>query len=381
MRWLCLGVCLVPSLAFAGGHGALAAGGSIYPTAKQARAAAPVTLVSGVAVTIVKEEGDVVRVSTAAGNDCLVPIAPAYEITGFVPRAQLIPRLAKPLVKSFADGSAIAADVGAPVISGTFEDEELAAGAPAISAKDTALAVSWSAGKLPATNAERVVCKKGIQTRAEFGQSDDENQRLEAEDEERRREQDRERRAKAATKKAAPKKEVDCSRKKGRAQQECEAQRMVDVLTEGDDDSTFMSSRGADEMMMDRIQGFEDAPACGLEDGSIMLNGAAIHDVNFGIASYRAGDKGFVDWRTTCGSVRVTGALSANLGGGGTGMGMFGGQTHFKAGPVFWPDGTRAGKAVADTWDSSPTSIKGMLCVDVQHVAEKVCHRADDVVK
>jgi hypothetical protein len=51
-----------------------------------------------------------------------------------------------------------------------------------------------------------------------------------------------------------------------------------------------------------------------------------------------------------------------------------------KPGPVFWPDGTKAGKYTGRSERfMRVTERESLICVDVRGVAEEVCHRRADV--
>lgn len=314
MRRTAFALLLVPSVAVAGGRGVLSGASDIYQTAAEARAAAPgaVTAHDAVSVQILAVHGDVVHVATAGGDDCVKPVDQAYELTGYIARPQLIPRLAKRISTSFQDGTAIAIDIGAPVVEGRFVDPFSAAAVPTIKHSQTTLAVTWAEAFLPFSGEERVVCSNGVQTAAEY-----------------------------------------------------------------DNDAVRRRREGT---LAEYDQPFDLAAACGISGPT--LNGVAVDGpATYFVRSYRVGDHGLGDRETVCGEVRVAGALSHSDGGGGATVASGDHRTQFKPGPLFWPDGKPAGKLVRYVDDNlQDEKIGTMLCHDVPHVAQKVCHRAADAV-
>jgi hypothetical protein len=376
-------VVLVPSVALAGGQAVVSGASAIYATAAEARAAATPSLEvsDSVVVTILGEEGDVVRVSTTSKDDCLERMDQAYAITGYVARSQLIPRLAKPLVKTFSDGSAIAIDAGAPVLNGQLTDPMLAAAVPKIAAAQTALGVRWSEASLPATNAEEMVCKNGPQTRAELEKSAAEE--WQREDEARREEL----RRNPPPPPPAPVKKVDkrpapkTDKQKRERELDDEAAAFADLLVgEGSSDYSEGDMSRSPGGNLGSLQSVAYAPACGISGATI--NGApAGSNASDVYASYHVGTRGLGDVRATCGLARVAGTLVDHAGGGSMGIGG-GRSSGFKAGPLFWPDGKSAGKLVDTvTIHEVPEKVGTMLCVSLNHVAQKVCHRAADATK
>lgn len=67
------------------------------------------------AMQVVKDHGDVVELSTAPVKDCVDDFDQPYRLTVFVNREALVPRTNVDVVKTFADGTGVAIDRGAPV--------------------------------------------------------------------------------------------------------------------------------------------------------------------------------------------------------------------------------------------------------------------------
>jgi hypothetical protein len=230
----------------------------------------------------------------------------------------------------------------------------------------------YAAATLPASTAEPVVCANGMQNRAEYDAWAAEQARVEPQ-----------RRAPATPKPAPPKSRPAKGGKKTDAQlMEEEARRFAELFT-SDDNSVAPLTRSDIGSLSTR---FEYAPAC-LYDGDARINGVRVQASGRTSATYKRGTAMFADQRLTCGSVRFVAKLSSRedsklrVGGGGRGGG--GDALRFRAGPLFWPDGTSAGKSVQEVryFTNEVATVGKLRCVVRSHVDGRVCHRASDLRK
>src|SRR5689334_22026380 len=80
---------------------------ALYPTAEAVRAGSADRSVVH-AVRVLADQGDAILVETAAHDDCVEGFGDGYEVKAYVARTALVPRLAAPVARGFADGTAIA---------------------------------------------------------------------------------------------------------------------------------------------------------------------------------------------------------------------------------------------------------------------------------
>jgi hypothetical protein len=350
----------VSSLARERVRGQVLVAGPLFPTHKAA--AGLVSTIDDVqqpiALRVVADKGKVIQVTTTASADCVGGFSQSYELTVFVPRSSLVPRTTAPLVKKFDDGTAYAIDRGAPVrvtAAGiSWFDTMLDQTSAAPPERLTYGLGKYVAAAVPAAPGERLVCDGGPMTKAEWSAA----KLLEAE--------------RAAAKTNAVSRRIADSRVQSKAAAKTDAVgALVDLALKDD-----MAAKADDA----------NAPYCTVSTPSAAkpvagkLGGAAYvwNDTRTNDRVYRA------DVGATCARVRVAvdSAVVHDVRAGETASPRVAKQKVWvpKAGPVFWPDGTKAGKYTGKTERfTRVTERDNFICVDVRGVAEEVCHRKDDV--
>ena len=343
-------------------RGQVLVAGPLFPTQKAA--AGLVSTIDDaqqpVALRVVADKGKVIQVTTTAAADCVGGFPQSYELTVFVPRSSLVPRTTAPLVKKFDDGTAYAIDRGAPV-------RVTSAG---ISWFDTMLdqtsaappeRLAYGLGKyvpapVPAAPGERLVCDGAPMTKTEWTAA----KQAEAE--------------RAAAKTNAASRKIAQARTVAKTDA---ASALVDLAL-----NDTMEAKADDA----------NAPYCTVAPSTAKpvagkLGGAAYvwTDARGNDRVYRAEQGYLADVGATCARVRVAVEPAAvrHVDGAPQASPRVAKQKVWipKAGPVFWPDGTKAGKYTGKTERfTRVTERENFICVDVRGVAEEVCHRRDDVV-
>ncbi|HEY0254654.1 MAG TPA: hypothetical protein VGC41_24175 [Kofleriaceae bacterium] len=319
----------------------------LYATEAAARAHAKATTTPTIpiALAVIADHGDVIEVTTKPTDDCVRDSRDRdYELTVFVPRTALIPRAATALSASYADGTAVTIERGAPVRAKplAWRDEDLAA----TSVAPTALILGTPARESTTESApggEKLVC-------------------------------DGDRPPEVMSKWLA--------RARKHARVPAPAPSSGNSLA----DSLLAESSATDDELA------RSAPACGVITPSI--EGKAIAPTVDGHAvpwprgpeaqQVFATARGFVgDVALECGRIRMT-VARANIGswrGGGASLTEGGArQWTLRAGPVVWPDGRPAGTlATSKGYFARDVEAKGdLVCVNVEGIADKVCHHRAD---
>ncbi|HEY4055214.1 MAG TPA: hypothetical protein VGM39_01355 [Kofleriaceae bacterium] len=142
----------------------------IYATAALATAAldTKLTAASAHVVAIVEDQGDVVKISTATGHDCGEMFVPGLQVTGYVRKSALVPRLAREIEMTFPDDTGFVVDAGAPVIAGKLADPTLAALAGDVAQTVTGVAAHEGSILDPVLAWPDMVCEHGAQTEDEY---------------------------------------------------------------------------------------------------------------------------------------------------------------------------------------------------------------------
>jgi hypothetical protein len=313
------------------GNVAIAADAPLYPSAAAARAHVqdPPTTGTPIAMRLIADRGDVVELSTGHAADCLGDFFHPYALRVFAPKAALIARAAAAVTKSFDDGTAVVIDRGAAVRAGKPVDPVLAAtGVAPIARLTLAAPPKLKPVALPRVTGERMVCDP-LMTESEW----------------RQRQQDFRR-----------------ARKPG------------DVI-----------DRWSPEIV----------PWCTLTNGLTMGSEPPKPPPTVGgtampwpfdrsrTAVYRSRAGFLADAEVTCGRVRVMAEEAALVRPGGTGTagGFRAPWTPRPGAVVVWPDGSPAGK-YEGPWhhvDRDVVEQGDLICVALDPVTERVCHRRGDV--
>lgn len=142
----------------------------LHATLAAARAAPVDKPYEARAMTVVREHGEVVEVSTARVQDCVASFEEPYQLAVYVKRASLMPRATAEVVRTFRDDSAVAIDRGAPIVveAGGPRWWFAALASTPVRPRVDALAYVVAGSKpaaLPASTGERLVCDRGnVQT-------------------------------------------------------------------------------------------------------------------------------------------------------------------------------------------------------------------------
>jgi hypothetical protein len=336
----------VASLAREKVRGQVLVAGPLFPTDAAARTMTS-TIDDGaqpMAMKVVADRGKVVQVTTTGAADCAPSPARSYELTVFVPRSALVPRTTEAIVKEVGDGTAFAIDRGAPVRvtpAGAAWFDTLLDQTPAAPPERLAYSLTrpYAPAAVPGAAGERLVCDGAPMTKAEWtARRDDEALR-------------------AAAKTNAQLKKVATAR--AQVKQTDAVDGLMDAVV--NETATLKAEP-------------TDLPYCRVALG----DGRATDKV------FRVGDAYLAEVPATCARVRVavdTKKLTPPAGAPAA-KGVVKKQKTWipKPGPVFWPDGTKAGKYTGKSERyTRVTERDGFVCVDVRGVAEEVCHRAADV--
>ncbi|MBL0219870.1 MAG: hypothetical protein IPQ07_39145 [Myxococcales bacterium] len=350
-------------------RGQVLVAGPLFPTESAAKA-----LVSTIddaqqpiAMRVIKDRGKVVQVTTTAAADCVDGFAQHYELSVFVPRSSLVPRTTTEITKSFEDGTAYAIDRGAPVrVSSAgvawFDPmlDQTAAAPPERLAYS--LGKPYVAATVPAAPGERLVCDGAPITKAEW------LARKQAKS-------DRD-----AAKTSAALRRVADARASTRAAVKADA---IDGLVD-----LALNDGTASAKAADAAPPYCTVAPIATRPVAAKLGGAAyvVNDPRGTDRVYRLGeDQAYLaDVGATCARMRVAIDATAVRTAATATPSLRGARQKVwipKPGPVFWPDGTKAGKYTgkADRF-TRVTERDQLICVDVRGVAEEVCHRRDDVV-
>lgn len=366
----------------------------LAPSAAAVRTAPARAVSSGEprAMRVVRDLGDVVAVDTGLVGDCVGGFAEPYALTVFVRRADLVPRAGAPIVKTYADGTAVGIDRGAPVELGPagpiWRDPTLAATTvrPEV-ARLTYAVPGPAAATLPVIAGERLVCDGAPTTLAAWRQAQEARRAATARNEL----VDHDARA-AAARAADEAKLAACRartakpprREKGRAHDlqldECKAAEFAALLS-GDGGGATRAGAALD-LVDDRL-----APWCGVEiyaagapaprvDGKPM-GWPARTTANAHVV--RAGARYLADVGVPCGRIRyaVTADAVGSSRAGLAGLGRGGDPVKLwipKPGPVTWPDGAPAGTYRGDKRYHDVVERGDRICVAVTGIAERVCH-------
>ena len=342
-------------------RGTVLVAGPLFPTEGAAKGlVATMDADQPVAMKVVADKGKVIQVSTTAGADCVEGFAGHYELSVFVPRSSLVPRITTEITKSFDDGTAYAIDRGAPVkitAAGLawFDPllDQTSAAVPERLAYS--LAKPYAPATVPAAPGERLVCDRAPVPKSVWVAK-------------KQVELDRA----AANTSAASRRIADArAAKKGTTTDAVDG--LVDLVL---DDGT----KAADAARV-------DAPYCSVaKPATAKLGGAAytLTDVRGDEAVYQ-NDQGYVaEVRGTCARARVAVGPTA-VRRVAASEALVKGKVRQrvwipKPGPVFWPDGKKAGKYTGKDQRFFKVTEKGdLLCVGLRGVAEEVCHRKADV--
>jgi hypothetical protein len=344
-------------------RGQVLVSGLVFPTAAAARnVVSTMDVQQPVAMRVIKDHGKIVQVATAAATDCVDRLAQNYELSVFVPRSSLVPRTTAPITKTFEDGTAFAIDRGAPVrITGAglnwFDaalDQTEAAPPERLS---YGLTKPYSVAAIPPPPGERLVCDATPMTKDEWTT----RKRIEHD-------------LDAARTNAASRRVADARVAKRASKQTDAADRLLDLALH---DGT--SASVADEAR-------RELPYCGVVTPAAKLGGStyAWAEPRGNDHVYRADAHYLADVGASCGRVRVAvepaavGRVVATPVT--TTRGIRQRVWIPKPGPVFWPDGTKAGKYTGRSERfMRVTERESLICVDVRGVAEEVCHRRADV--
>ena len=351
-------------------RGQVLVSGPVFPTAAAARSV--VTTIDGqqpIAMRVIKDRGKVVQVATAAATDCVEGFAQHYELSVFVPRSSLVPRTTTEITKTFDDGTAFAIDRGAPVkitAAGlgwfdTMLDQTTAAPPERLTYR---LAKPYAAAVIPPAPGERLVCDGTPMTKAEwFARKADQRDRD------------------AARTNAAARRVADARAAKRASANTDAADNLLDLALH---DGTSASSAIADEAR-------RDLPYCGVAvatapKAAVKLGGVAYawNEPRGNDHVYLADTRYLADVGASCGRVRVAvdAAAVRRVAAADSSATRAVRQRVWipRPGPVFWPDGKKAGKYTGrNERFMRVTEREGLICVDVRGVAEEVCHRRADV--
>jgi hypothetical protein len=325
-------------------RGQVLVAGPLFPTDAAARGMVSTIddAAQPVAMKVVADRGKVVQVTTTAAADCVPSPTQSYELTVYVPRNALVPRTTEPIAKQLADGTAFAIDRGAPVrvtAAGAAWFDALLDQTSATPPERLAYSLTrpYAPAVVPGTAGDRLVCDGAPMTKTEWTRRRDEQALREAA------------KTNAALKKVAV----------ARAQSKSDAvDGLVDLVV--NDGATLKAAP-------------EELPYC-----KVALEGRATDKV------FRAGDAIVAELPATCARVRVAvdGTKVRAPEGEVAAKGTVKKQKAWipKAGPVFWPDGKKAGRYTGKGERfTRVTERENLICVDVRGIASEVCHRAADV--
>ncbi len=344
-------------------RGQVLVAGPLFPTAEAARGLVSTIDDSQqpVALRVIADRGKVVQVATAASADCVEGFAPHYELSVFVPRTSLVPRTTTEITRAFDDGTAYAIDRGAPVrITSAgiawFDAmlDQTAATPPERLAYS--LAKPYAAALIPATPGERLVCDGSPITRSEWSA---------------RKQAQVARESQVSTAVAKRLAEARAARRAAAADP---VEGLVDLALVDATTSTKTSAR-------------DEAPYCSVaKPAAAKLAGAAYvwTEPRANDRVYRVDQRYLADVGATCARVRVAVDASAvRREAVADPIPDRGAKVRVwipKAGPVFWPNGKKAGTYTGKGERFlRVTEREGVICVDVRGVAEEVCHRRADV--
>lgn len=328
-------------------RGQVLVAGPLFPTDAAARGMVS-TIDDGappVAMKVVADRGKVVQVTTTAAADCAPSPTQSYELTVYVPRSALVPRTTEAIAKQLSDGRAFAIDRGAPVKvtpSGAAWFDALLDTTSAAPPERLAYSLTrpYAPAVVPGTAGDRLVCDGAPMTQTEWTQRRDE-----------------------AAMKAAVKTNLALKKvAETRAQAKSKADAVDGLMDAVVKDTTTVKPAP------------EQLPYCKVALG----DGHATDKV------FRSGDAFVAEVPSTCARVRVAvdGSKVRAPEGEVAAKGAVKKQKTWipKAGPVFWPDGTKAGRYTGkgDRF-TRVTERDGYVCVDVRGIASEVCHRASDV--
>ena len=375
-------------------------GVELHPTEPAARGAADRRRKGApFAVRVIKDRGEVLEVATAPVADCAGDFDEPYELTVFVKRDKLWPRSKVEVTKTFADGTAVAIDRGAPVeISETGIGWGVSALAetkvtPSAAQLTYAVPASLPPAALPKSTAERLVCDNDApMTMAEWRA-------------ERRREREAELRAEAEKRRAAieaRRAELERQRAEREAKRKAEAKKptpksknakLLDAFSAYDsgfgDYAGIAGSGGIGSYGLDRDDDERFAPWCGVNDpASYSMSTAKASQpsvdgkpVSWPYASngyvVKSGDRYLADVDYRCGRVRMSVDRAGVSRAAGGGIGSIGGRIKVwvpKPGKVTWPDGSPAGRYTGHKKYRDVVEQPDRICVRVGGIAELVCH-------
>lgn len=327
-------------------RGQVLVAGPLFPTDAAARGMVS-TFDDGappVAMKVVADRGKVVQVTTTAAADCVPSPTQSYELTVYVPRSALVPRTTEAIAKQLSDGTAFAIDRGAPVRvtpSGAAWFDALLDQTSATPPERLAYSMTgrYAPAAVPGTAGDRLVCDGAPMTKAEWTQRRDDKA------------------LRDAAKTSAALKKVAETRAQAKAKSDA-VDGLMDLVV--NDTSTQKAAP-------------EQLPYC-----KVALDGRATDKV------FKAGDAFVAELPATCARVRVTvdGAKVRAPEGEVAAKGVVKKQKVWvpKPGPVFWPDGTKAGRYTGKGDKlTRVTERENLICVDVRGIASEVCHRRDDV--
>lgn len=342
-------------------RGQVLVAGPLFPTEAAARGlVATMDADQPVAMKVVADRGKVIQVTTVAGPDCVEGFAHHYELSVFVPRTSLVPRTTIEITKAYDDGTAYAIDRGAPVkitAAGLAWFDPLLDQTSASPPERLAysLARPYAPAAVPVAAGERMVCEREPLPRSAWiAKKQDELDRQAA-------------RTSAASRRIAD----------ARAAKKAGTTDAVDGLVD------LVLDDGAKAADATRV----DAPYCSIAK----VAAAKLGGVAYQVASLRgdepvfAAEQGYVaEVRATCARARVSvnaGAVKLPAPSAVTVKGKVRQKVWIpKPGPVFWPDGKKAGTYTGKDQRFYKVTDKGdLLCVGLRGVAEEVCHRKADV--
>ncbi len=342
-------------------RGQVLVAGPLFPTEIAAKGlVATMDADQPVAMKVVADKGKVIQVTTTAGADCVEGFAQHYELSVFVPRSSLVPRTTAEITKAFDDGTAYAIDRGAPVkvtAAGLAWFDPLLDQTSAAPPERLAysLAKPYAPAAVPSAPGERLVCDRDPMTKSEWMAK----KQIELD------------RAAAQTT-AASRRIADA-----RAAKKAGGADAVDGLVD------LVLDDGAKAVDAARV----DAPYCSIAKPAAAKLGGAPYvwtDVHGDEAVYQS-DRGYVaEVRATCARARVAVGPSAVRRVPAADVAAIGKLRQRvwipKAGPVFWPDGKKAGKYTGkDQRFYKVSEHDDLVCVGLRGVAEEVCHRKADV--
>lgn len=352
-------------------RGQVLVAGPLFPTEAAAKGlVATMDADQPVAMKVVADRGKVIQVTTTASADCVEGFAHPYELSVFVPRASLVPRTTVEITKTFDDGTAYAIDRGAPVKItaaglGWFDPllDQTAASPPERIAYS--LARPYAPAVVPAPAGERLVCERKARGTTTV---DADPMPRSAWIAKKQVELDRQ----AASSSAASRRIADArAAKKGGAADAVDG--LVDLVLDD----------GPKALDAARV----DAPYCGVTKTVAATLGGAAYQVSAvrGDEPVFQVEQGYLaEMRATCARARVAvnaGAVKLALPTTVTVKGKVRQRAWIpKPGPVFWPDGKKAGKYTGKDQRFYKVTDKGdLVCVGLRGVAEEVCHRKADV--